>query len=530
MARAHTIMIQGTSSGVGKSVLAAALCRIFRRDGWAVAPFKAQNMALNSAVTPDGGEIGRSQAVQAAAAGVPPTVDMNPILIKPTAGHRAQVIVRGRPLEESAAADPATARERLETIVLPALDSLRRRCDIVVIEGAGSPAEVNLWDRDIVNMRVARACGAPVLLCGDVDRGGVLASLVGTLELLPAAERRLVRGLVVNKFRGDRDSFAPAVRFLTERTGLPVLGVVPWCEDIMLPEEDSVALDSGTPQERPAPDDPSSPDSAGVEVVVVHLPHLSNFTDFDLLARHPEVHLRYVRHVRDIGSPDLVILPGTKNTIDDLAALYRHGLAAEVTALAAAGTPIVGICGGYQMLGQRIDDPDGREGSLSSIRGLGLLDCRTTFRGSKITAQVLARLEGRPTLLEGLAPDVSVPGYEIHMGRTTLGPRARPLLRLRRGPEEEVLDGAVDESALIWGSTVHDFLACPEVIAALVAALQQHRWGGKSSGSVALAGPTPGCATLDDRLDHVARLVRNALDMKALYALILEHAATSPHS
>jgi adenosylcobyric acid synthase len=441
---AKTIMFQGTSSNVGKSVLAAALCRIFYQDGYKVAPFKAQNMALNSFVTKDGGEMGRAQVVQAQAAGIEPEVIMNPVLLKPTGNSSSQVIVMGKPVGNLSAQEyhlryNTTALE----VVEKALDTLTSGNDIIVIEGAGSPAEVNLKDRDIVNMRVAKMAQAPVLLVADIDRGGALASVVGTLELLYPEERPYVKGIVINKFRGDIKLLQPALDFLEQKTGVPVLGVIPYYTEFSIPEEDSVVL-----EEKKSPkvrrDDQ-------LDIVVIALPRISNFTDFDPLAAEPDVNLRYVESVEDLGKPNLVIIPGSKNTIGDLQFLHESGLAETIRTYAASGSPVIGVCGGYQMLGRLIHDPQGTEFTKGSICGLGLLDIETTFFPDKVTTQVKARVYGRGFCLEDCPPE-ELDGYEIHMGQTILGDGVSPALVLKRG-EQEYLDGAVVDKVL--GTYVH---------------------------------------------------------------------------
>src|SRR5262245_58039095 len=371
---AQLLMIQGTSSSVGKSLLTAALCRSFARRGVRVAPFKAQNMSNNAAVCADGAEIGRAQAVQAAAAGIEPTADMNPVLLKPEADSRSQVIVLGRPWQTLRAANYYRRKEELWPIVTAALDRLRAAYELVLIEGAGSPVELNLRHLDIVNMAVARHARAPVLLVGDIDRGGIFAQLLGTLALLEPEERALVRGLVVNKFRGDRTLFADGVRILEERGGVPVLGVVPHLPALAVPEEDAVALDSFIP--RPA--------RGSIDIVVIRLPRIANFDDFDPLAAEPGVTLRYVQTPRELGAPHAMILPGTKSTIAELDWLRATGLADAIRDRVACGAAVVGLCGGYQMLGQMIRDPHGIE-AAAEVAGLGLLPIETIFAAEKAT-------------------------------------------------------------------------------------------------------------------------------------------------
>ena len=357
------LMVQGTTSHAGKSLMATALCRIFAQDGLRVAPFKAQNMSLNSFVTPDGGEFGRAQAVQAEAARVAPTVEMNPILLKPEGNRKSQVVVMGKPMQVASAREYYRMKLRLWPLVTQALDTLRAQYDIVVIEGAGSPAEINLKEHEIVNMRVARYANAPVVIVGDIDRGGVFASLVGTMVLLEPEERALVKAFVINKFRGDPSLLDSGFEMLRERTGVDVAGVIPWFDDIHIPEEDSLGLDAGT--------QPDAPTDKHIDIAVVRLPHIANFDDFDPLRQEPSVRMRFVGRVEDMGAPDLIALPGSKTTVADLEWMRSGGIADAVKSRRRAGTPVVGICGGYQMLGERILDPDGVESPYPRDAGLG---------------------------------------------------------------------------------------------------------------------------------------------------------------
>jgi len=442
-------MLQGTSSHVGKSVLAAALCRIFYRAGYKVAPFKAQNMANNSYVTADGGEMGRAQVVQAWAAGVEPRVEMNPVLLKPTGHSCSQVIVMGRPVGNLGAKEYHKGfAQSLLDIVAQAYATLAAEFEIIVIEGAGSPAEVNLKDQEIANMRIAKMVGAPVLLVTDIDRGGALASVVGTLELLEPDERALVAGIIINKFRGDLSLLKPALDFLEKKTGKPVLGVIPYLPGSSLPEEDSVAL-----EERYR----NTPDPAGeLDIAIVLLPHISNFTDFDALEREPGVRVRYVEVSKSLGRPDLVILPGSKNTIEDLLLLKQYGRDKEIIRLARQGTPVVGICGGFQMLGELIRDPFMVESSTPEVEGLRLLPMITTFRQEKATYLVEAEVAGLGPLW-GLTNCGTLKGYEIHMGVSEKTAEALPAFYIKRRGREavEIQDGAVSIDGHIWGTYIH---------------------------------------------------------------------------
>ncbi len=442
---ARVIMVQGTSSHAGKSVLATALCRIFARDGYQVAPFKAQNMSLNSYVTPDGGEIGRSQAVQAAAAMVEPRVEMNPVLLKPEAEARSQVVVMGRPRVRKSAREYYELKRELWPTITSALDTLRREYDVVVIEGAGSPAEINLKQHDIVNMRVARYANSPVLLVGDIDRGGVFAQIVGTMMLLEPEERSLVTGHIINKFRGDPSLLTSGLHLLEEQTGTPAIGVLPCFFDIHVPEEDSLGLQAGSPDEAPAQ----------VDVAVMRLPHIANFDDFDPLRRERGVGLRYVRSASEFGEPDLVLIPGSKTTVDDLEWLRSQGLADLIIGAREAGTPVIGICAGFQMLGRELRDPDGVESDQPVTAGLRLLPTSTTFRTEKVTHQVSARVVSGRGLLED-AHSAALTGYEIHMGVPSENATTSPfVIETRSGVAADSPDGALDDEGLTLGTYMH---------------------------------------------------------------------------
>ena len=507
---ARVVMVQGTASSVGKSVLVTGLCRLFRQAGYRVAPFKAQNMALNSYATPDGREIGRSQAVQAAAAGVAPTIEMNPILLKPEAGGRSQVVLLGRPVSTEDPAEYARRYAERWDIVTQSLDTLRSAYDVVVIEGAGSPAEVNLRARDIVNMRVARYAQAPVLLVGDIDRGGVLAALVGTMELLEPDECALVRGFIINKFRGDVTLFRPALDFLQQRTGIPTLGVLPYYRDIRIADEDSVALD-----ERQIVDGETG--ATQLDIAIVRLPHISNFDDFAPLDAEPSVRLRYVEQAADLGWPDALIIPGSKSTVADLRFLRASRLDARIIGLAAAGVPVLGICGGYQLLGERILDPHGVESQERETLGLGLLPVVTTFATEKRTRQVRARVTaGYGPLAETRGADFSA--YEIHMGHSQAVP-GTPAERLTpfsvMDGEACYTDGCLSTSGTIIGTYLHGLFQDPPVRHALIT------WLARQRGLAAqLTAATPTMTTPEVQYDRLADLLRSHLDVPALFGLV----------
>lgn len=436
-----SIMVVGTTSHAGKSMLVAALCRILSRRGWRVSPFKGQNMALNSYVSTTGAEIGYAQAVQAWAAGVPPQAEMNPILLKPQGDSTSQVILKGRPIGTT------TAQKYYEEFfstgwqaIQESLARLSQEFDLIICEGAGSPAEINLKHRDLANMRIASYLKSPTILIADIDRGGVFAHIVGTLELLEPEERALIKGIVINKFRGQRSILQPGIDWLEERTGIPVIGVIPWINEAF-PAEDSLSL-----LERPA-----VKSQAEITVAVIRLPRISNFTDFDSLEAEPSVNVKYLTPTDDLGYPDAVIIPGTKTTIADLLVLQQTGMAEAISNYAAAGGTVIGICGGFQIMGQMLADPEGLEGQEGRFNGLGLLPLRTVITQQKVARQ---RTVTSKYPQEGLP----VVGYEIHQGRTQLV--------MPTGGEEEnaplfmpIFDdrslGIVDEAQSVWGTYLH---------------------------------------------------------------------------
>ena len=439
MKKLHPIMFAGTGSDVGKSIIAAAFCRIFKQDGYCPAPFKAQNMALNSYATPEGLEIGRAQAVQAEAAGVPCHTDMNPLLLKPQSDHTSQVVLHGKPIGNRPAYDyfRKEGREELRKEVYAAFDRLSARYNPVVMEGAGSLAEINLRETDLVNMPMAIHAGADVILVGDIDRGGVFASVYGSLMLLTPEERKHVKGILINKFRGDIRLFEPGIKMLEELCGIPVLGVVPYYKDIHIEEEDSVSLAMKSVHAM----------QGKVNVAVVLLRHLSNFTDFNVLERDPRVHLFYTNNVDELEKADIILLPGSKSTLDDLYELRRNGVAGAIVRARRRGATIMGICGGYQMMGQQILDPEHMEGDLEALPGLGLLPMVTRMSGEKVTRQIKFTLSG--------SSSDRMDGYEIHMGVTTPveGETVCPLNRLEDGS----MDGCrVDEKCM--GTYIHGIL------------------------------------------------------------------------
>ena len=487
MSRARCIMVQGTMSGAGKSLLCAALCRIFAQDGYRTAPFKSQNMALNSFVTRDGLEMGRAQVVQAQAAGVEPDVRMNPILLKPSSDIGSQVIVNGEVRGDMPAKEYFRCKKALIPDILRAYDGLASEFDIIVIEGAGSPAEINLKADDIVNMGLARLVDAPVLLAGDIDRGGVFAQLYGTVELLEPGERARICGLIINKFRGDVEILRPGLAMLEEKTRLPVVGVVPYLQ-VDIEDEDSLS-DRLQQKKSVKP----------LDVAIVRLPHISNFTDFMPLEQHPLLGVRYVQAARELGMPDLIILPGTKNTVNDLLWLRQCGLETAVQKLARRGTPVLGVCGGYQMLGGMLDDSAGTEsGRPQTLRGLELLPTRTVFTLEKRRAQVTAT---------AAAPfaGAALTGYEIHTGRTTV--EGAPFCMLADGTHDGCVQGSV------FGTYLHGLFDSGELTEKLAALLCRRKGLAPET-----AAPLTMQAYREQQFDLLADGVRRALDMPAIYA------------
>ena len=482
---AKNIMIQGTMSNAGKSLLCAGLCRIFRQDGYRVAPFKSQNMALNSFITADGGEMGRAQVVQAEAAGIAPDVRMNPILLKPTTDVGSQVIVNGVVQGNMRAMEYYRRKREFVPAVLEAYDSLAAENDIIVIEGAGSPAEINLKQKDIVNMGLAKLVDAPVLLVGDIDRGGVFAQLYGTVALLEPEEKARIKGTIVNKFRGDRKILEPGLETLEQLCGVPVAGVIPYVH-VDIDDEDSLSTrftrDTGRKD---------------IDLAVIRLPRISNFTDFAPFERFENVSVRYVEKVSDLHDPDMILLPGTKSTIADLKWLRESGLEAAVLKAASAGTPIFGICGGYQMLGRTVSDPERVEAAgISEISGMNLLDMDTLFRGEKVQTQTEGIFENIPGLfscLNGLAYQ----GYEIHMGRSME----------RRS--------AVTCKGNVYGSYIHGIFDAPGVAEAILGTLCR-----KKGLDPARLGSFDPKAYKEAQYDKLADAVRSGLDMELVYRVL----------
>ena len=489
--RLHPVMLAGTGSDVGKSILATALCRIFRQDGYNPAPFKAQNMALNSFATPEGLEIGRAQAVQAEAAGVPCHTDMNPLLLKPQSDRTSQVVLNGKPIGNRDAYDyfRKEGRQELREAVYAAYDRLAARHNPIVMEGAGSLAEINLRDSDLVNVPMAMHAGADILLVGDIDRGGVFASVYGSIMLLRPEERKYVKGILINKFRGDLRLFEEGRKMLEDLCSIPVLGVVPYYHDIHIEEEDSVALAAKS----------AAAQRGKINVAVVLLRHISNFTDFNALERDPRVHLFYSNNVDEIAKADIIILPGSKSTLDDLYELRRNGVAQAILRARREGATVLGICGGYQMMGVQIRDPQHVEGDIEAMPGLGLLPMTTEMLGEKVTRQVRFTMTDSADTMEG---------YEIHMGKTlpVEGSSFTPLNRIGDGQEDGCL---VDEKCM--GTYIHGILDNPAFIDRLLA---------PHADKLTEASTFDYHAFKEEQYDKLATHVRKYVDMPLLYDIL----------
>lgn len=496
---AKPIMIQGTMSNAGKSILTGGLCRVLRQDGYKVAPFKSQNMALNSFITKEGLEMGRAQVMQAEAAGIEPAVEMNPILLKPTNDTGSQVIVNGEVAGVMTAVEYYRRKSEYIPIIKEAYRKLDEQYDIIVIEGAGSPAEINLRDDDIVNMGMAEMVDAPVLLVGDIDRGGVFAQIVGTFELLADEECRRIKGTIINKFRGDKEILLPGLKMLEEKTDTPVCGVIPYFH-LDIDEEDSLT-------ERFV----KKTVSGLVDIIVIRLPRISNFTDFAPLECMEEVTVRYVSSPAEFGDPDAVMLPGSKNTMEDLLWLRQSGMETRVLKAADQGKLIFGICGGYQMLGEEIQDPAGAEHG-GSIKGMGLLPIRTSF----VPEKTRTRVHGKFTQVKGILSELSqveVEGYEIHMGISSLNGEGILLLRDDVSGSEAKLDGAGRGN--VYGCYVHGIFDRMEVTQVMISALLTN----KGYRADAVKGVDM-AAYKEEQYDQLADIIRTGLDMKKIYEII----------
>ena len=489
MGKAKCIMVQGTMSGAGKSLLCAALCRIFKQDGYKVAPFKSQNMALNSYVTRNGMEMGRAQVMQAEAAGIEPDVRMNPVLLKPSSDIGSQVIVLGEVRGQMTATEYYEYKNSLMPEVMKAYNELASENDIIVIEGAGSPAEINLRENDIVNMGMAEAAGAPVLLAGDIDRGGVFAQLYGTVKLLTEDEQKRIAGLIVNKFRGDIDILAPGLKMVEEKTGIPVLGVIPYIR-VDIDDEDSLA-----------PRLSAKSEVKPLDIAIIRIPRMSNFTDFAPLEAHEVIGARYVQSAEELHSPDMVIIPGTKSTMDDLLWMRQNGIESAIQKLASSGTPVLGVCGGYQMMGEKLQDPHHIEGDLEEMHGMGLLPTETTFTNLKTRTRFTADVKAKD--FEGAKLD----GYEIHMGESIV--KGDPFLTLENGKDDGCACGTN------FGTYLHGLFDTGELTEKLVKYLCDRKGIEYSE-----AAPISHSTYVEKQYDILADGVRAAMDFDKIYKIM----------
>lgn len=495
---AKVIMIQGTMSNAGKSLITAGLCRVFYEDGYRVAPFKSQNMALNSYITENGLEMGRAQAVQAQACKIKPSVYMNPILLKPTTDRGSQVIVNGKAIGTMPAKEYFAYKKKLIPDIMDAFDRLSRENDIIVVEGAGSPAEINLKTDDIVNMGLAKMLDAPVLLVGDIDCGGVFAQLYGTLSLLEEEERARVKGLIINKFRGDRSILEPGIRMLEEKCNKKVFGVIPY-STVDIEDEDSLSsrfLSKG---------------NGALNIYVIRLPKISNFTDFGPLEILDEVNLRYITNPKELIEPDMIILPGTKNTMADLCWLKESGFSASIEGYAKKGCPVMGICGGYQMLGKKVTDENGAEG-FGSVEGLGLLDVETYFGETKHTIRSQGKLAKISLFNKGSKinhlGDMTLKGYEIHMGNTSYGERAKCFLVKENGE----WDGCVNEN--VFGTYFHGIFENDDFCNLIISLLCEKK-------GVALSEKVVDYASYkEEQFALLGDVIRKNLNMEAIYDIL----------
>ncbi|MDP4144831.1 MAG: cobyric acid synthase [Bacillota bacterium] len=483
------IMIQGTASSVGKSIITAALCRIFKQDGYKVCPYKSQNMSLNSYVTLDGKEMGRAQVLQAYAAGLQPEVYMNPILLKPTSDKKCQVIVNGKVYCNSTAMEYHNLKLEFREMLKKDFAELEKQFDIIVMEGAGSPAEINLRDRDIVNMGMAELVDAPVLLVGDIDKGGVFASLAGTMLLLRNDEKERVKGTIINKFRGDLDILKPGLQMIEEVIHVPCVGVIPHFKLQLEDEDGAVNLNKKI--------------TAPIDVAVIKLPHISNFTDMDAMAIEEDVSVRYIENINEFGKPDLLVIPGSKNTIDDLLYIRNTGLENIIKDCSNEGI-IIGICGGYQMLGKSIEDPYGVETDKGFVEGIGLLDINTVLEKEKNTT----RIEG---YMEGLE-DINVYGYEIHMGISHYGEGCQHLFNINNNGTE-YKDGALNKEKNVMGTYIHGIFDGVDFRQHIINLIREKK-------GISLKASQVYESLRDRELDRLADIVRKSIDIDYLYSII----------
>ncbi|MCG8541414.1 MAG: cobyric acid synthase [Clostridia bacterium] len=501
-----SLMLQGTASSVGKSILTAALCRIFKEDGYRVAPFKSQNMALNSFITEEGLEMGRAQVVQAEASGRKPSVLMNPILLKPTTDKKCQVILNGKVYDNLSAMEYHNFKPKLKGLIKEAYEKLSFSHDIVVLEGAGSPAEINLRENDLVNMGMAEISDSPVIIVGDIDRGGVFASIYGTIMLLEEEERKRVKGIIINKFRGDVEILNPGIKMIEDLINIPVLGVVPYMH-VQIEDEDSLA-ERFRKRER---------DDGEINVEVLYLPHVSNFTDFNVLETQDDVNLRYVMRGESIENPDILIIPGSKNTIEDLIYLRNSGLEEQILKLHKAGKMIVGICGGYQILGRVIKDPHGTESGIDEINGLGLLNTETLFEKNKTTTQIKGEVL---KVNNGILKDIkshNLLGYEIHMGQTKILDDTSPFIKITKRLEDtvEVFDGAINKEGNVLGTYIHGIFDNISFTREILNKVRELKGLGKIESSIQSFEEFK-----EGEYQKLAKIVRNSIDVEKIYEII----------
>ena len=498
------IMIQGTGSSVGKSIIVSALCRIFKQDGYSVCPFKSQNMSLNSYITLDGKEMGRAQVLQAYAAGLQPEAYMNPILLKPTSDKKCQIIVNGKVYGNSTAMQYHNLKLEFRDMLKEHFEKMEKKFDIIVMEGAGSPAEINLRDRDIVNMGMAESVDAPVLLAGDIDKGGVFASIAGTMLLFTEEEKKRVKGTIINKFRGDKDILEPGLKMLENIVKIPCLGVIPYFRLALEDEDGAVEFNKKV--------------TAPIDIAVIKLPHISNFTDLDALKSEEDVSVRFITSVEEFGNPDLVIIPGSKNTIEDLLKIRQCGLEDRIKKYSKTGI-VIGLCGGYQMLGKVIEDPYGVETDVGKVEGIGLLDIETIFEKEKVTTRVNARSKIHfPMKKDGESltnRKLDVYGYEIHMGICKYGKDARPLFNItdKNGEKVDIQDGAINMSGNVIGSYIHGIFDGIDFREFIVNKIRENKGLGYKK-SKAYENLREG------ELDKLASIVRKNLDIDKIYNIM----------
>lgn len=505
--RAKSIMVQGTASSVGKSIITAGLCRLFKQDGHEVAPFKSQNMALNSFITRDGKEMGRAQVVQAEAAGKEPSVEMNPILLKPTTDKKAQVIIKGEVYKNMSAVEYHNFKPELAQMVKEIYDGLAEKNDIVIIEGAGSPAEINLRDKDIVNMGMAEISDSPVILVGDIDKGGVFASLAGTMLLLTEEEKARVKGVIINKFRGDIEILKPGLKMLEDIIKIPVIGVLPYTK-LNIEDEDSLAEKFMSRR---------CITKGEIDVVVIKLPHISNFTDFNALENIKGVKIRFVQNSYEIGEPDLIILPGSKNTIEDMIFVRSSGMEDEIKKLHRGGVVVFGICGGFQMLGMDIEDPYRTESNLLQIEGMGLLNTKTVFQQKKVTTQVKGVISDDTGMLQGLK-SIKIEGYEIHMGTTDYGKGCFPYITINKVLEQEEtsVGGIRNEEGNVFGTYIHGIFDNMQFTAGFINNLRKK----KGLEELTQDNSVDFKEFKDNQYNKLADMLRANLDMDMIYKII----------